>query len=268
MGTHQRGNTPFSFVPLNAMADNILDFESLGKKAADLLSKGYDAGKLKVSAESSASNGVKFSADGKTKLGTDDPVEGSLKVTYKNKEKGIKVDEKWETSGKVSSTVTASDVGVDGLELALGVSYEEENNKASQSGKLTVKFANEHAAVGVVGKMVRGSKPTIDVDLTAGHAGFIAGVAAGHDGANRKPVDVKVSYVERPVQVTFSGENNFGTLGLASTTRSLRAGTPPVPCRGSVALPSPRSRLAASASATAAARSRPRSTRTPRSAAR
>lgn len=197
------------------MADNILDFESLGKKAADLLSKGYDAGKLKVSAESSASNGVKFSADGKTKLGTDDPVEGSLKVTYKNKEKGIKVDEKWETSGKVSSTVTASDVGVDGLELALGVSYEEENNKASQSGKLTVKFANEHAAVGVVGKMVRGSKPTIDVDLTAGHAGFIAGVAAGHDGANRKPVDVKVSYVERPVQVTFSGENNFGTLGLS-----------------------------------------------------
>merc|ERR1711916_255342 len=80
MGTHQRGNTPFSFVPLNAMADNILDFESLGKKAADLLSKGYDAGKLKVSAESSASNGVKFSADGKTKLGTDDPVEGSLKA--------------------------------------------------------------------------------------------------------------------------------------------------------------------------------------------
>lgn len=151
-------------------------FKDIGKPAEDLLfKKGWGTGSVSVSAKTSA-GATTFEASGShnNKKGE---ISGGLKVEYKNKARGIKVNEEWNTKNKLTGKVTFSKLA-DNVEASVGVAIEGGGKK--QSANATLGYTADAFRVNLAASGSKDDGATVGGDAVVSYEGGSLGVSTSY----------------------------------------------------------------------------------------
>jgi len=190
----------------------LVSFADVGKQAKDLLSKPFFAGSRKLTVVNKTADGVKFTVEGKQ--GADAKVTAELKAEFKDEPKGFEITEKWDNTNKISVEVALKDHVTPGLKFKGKGELTEATDKQISC---EVSASYEHEMFNGT-LTVDGMKRTAGLDLTAGSAGFVAGVSLptiNIQSQNLGDVHAKVGFVGTDYNAQASATKNFSAFGFS-----------------------------------------------------
>jgi len=151
-------------------------FSELTKSTKDLLEKHFPAGVVELEVNTTASNGVKFTATGVH----DEKVTGieaELKAKYTNKANGLCMTNKWTSQNVLGVELDLCDSIVDGLKLGVNSQFFLLRNSVAVrvNGGYRRDWLNMNASLDVFGG------PTVSADAVVKVQGLFAGVDVTYD---------------------------------------------------------------------------------------
>lgn len=123
-------------------------YEDLGKKARDVLTKGYNYGLLKLDVKTRTVTGVELEVSGVQNLENKNVV-GNLQTKYRFKDYGIAFAEKWNTDNELAIETIFSDL-CEGAKMSCELSmipiggYDGYTSDASPHGTKKIKLKGEY----------------------------------------------------------------------------------------------------------------------------
>lgn len=146
-------------------------YSDLGKQARDIFSKGYHFGLWKLDCKSKTASGIEFNTAGHSNQEYD-KVFGSLETKYKVNDYGLTLTERWNTNNTLFTEVAVQDQILEGLKMALEVSFQPSTGE--KNGKFKVGYGHENIKLDAdVNADLQG--PLINASAVLGYEGWLGG---------------------------------------------------------------------------------------------
>ncbi|CAH0564091.1 unnamed protein product [Brassicogethes aeneus] len=152
-------------------------YSDLGKKAADVFSKGYHFGLLKLDCKTKTAGGVELSTGGNSNQDSG-KVFGALETKYKVKDPNVTFTERWTTDNNLFTEVCVADYFVTGLKTSGNVTFSPPTGETK--GTVKTAFCQEKVAINADFNISK-DKPIINAAAVVGHQGWLAGYQAAFD---------------------------------------------------------------------------------------